>query len=350
MVLEFYCNLTVALRVGPHILATYGLFTGVTGVMIYMSTTLYLEAFEVAELGTFGDKKTLIGSTVVCFIMLGYRICSMQIEDAHELARGHFFRALLRPGFLEAGGHTFLTLFGAFAGLCFPHPQGHVLIPSVLLCDAFNVGYYAGFCVLSLGCVTYGCCWGIQLPQDTWYSTRYYAPEAKVLRVRPDLRGKALFPHSTLRGILFLKNAIIVMFIGTFFYVPGVFSSIFPVLNHYDKQIYYKYRGDSSNDDAGFHREENFRMVSPSEKKIHVTAWARVDKLFGSVSMMVALWCICTGKYNVQVNPFDAYTKASATPNFLFHCFVSGMVACLTFGYHYKRLGLWITPPHLPSE
>lgn len=216
MVIEFYSDFTIFFQIGPFILATYGLFVGASCMTHTWITAAYLTALEEAKLLTVADElKAPLGAFSTLLIVVGYRLCSMFIEDTHELTKGNWLRALLRPGFLEAGGHTFLTVYGILVGLYLtyamyasgvPLSVSRVLVPMCAIVDSLNVGYCTVMWLLSLGCVTYGCCWGMELPNHPWYATVYTSPGAKVLRIRPQLKGKPLYPHTTLRGFLFLKN------------------------------------------------------------------------------------------------------------------------------------------------
>ena len=320
MVVEWYSDFTIFLKLGPFILATYGLFVGISCMTFTWTSLAYLKAFEKLQIFSLADDlKAPIVAITTLMLMIGWRLCSMFLEDKHELDKGNYIRALLRPGFLEAGGHTFLTCYGILLGLYFSLTSGQplsllsLLTPMCCLVDAMNIGYTTVMWLLSLGCVTYGCCWGKEVPAGTWYATVYTNPGAKALRIKPELKGKSLFPHTTLRGFLFMKNGarstppvrciheggsplvlpmpplycsppqllymhlrhdvlmpvsiacfcpgVILSILGTFFYVPGLFTVIYPMLNRKDKDIYYSKRGDAGEDLVGYCAEENFYMV-----------------------------------------------------------------------------------------
>ena len=213
MVVEWYSDFTIFLKLGPFILATYGLFVGISCMTFTWTSLAYLKAFEKLQIFSLADDlKAPIVAFSTLMLMIGWRLCSMFLEDKHELDKGNYIRALLRPGFLEAGGHTFLTCYGILLGLYFSLTSGQplsllsLLTPMCCLVDAMNIGYTTVMWLLSLGCVTYGCCWGKEVPAGTWYATVYTNPGAKALRIKPELKGKSLFPHTTLRGFLFMKN------------------------------------------------------------------------------------------------------------------------------------------------
>lgn len=352
MVVEWYSNLTITAKVGPFILATYGLFVGVSCLTHMWITLAYMGALEKLNVLSIDPAlKSPLVSISTLMIMIGFRLCSMFLEDEHEIKKGNWIRAFLRPGFLEAGGHTFCTCYGILLGLYFTAMKGEftpagILLPMCCIVDALNVGYTTVMWLLSLGCVTYGCCWGKELPAGTWYGTVYNHPSTKVLRIRPQLEGKPLFPHTTLRGFLFFKNGVILSILGTFFYVPGLFTVIYPILNRKDKDIYYSKRGDAGEDMVGFCAEENFYMVEPGLKKAHCVAWSKPDMYFGYVAMITVVYYLATnGGKAMTIDPFPFFGPAMDLPQFTTGMICAFIFGCASFGYHYKSLGCWLTPP-----
>lgn len=352
MVVEWYSDLTIFIQLGPYILANYGLFVGVSCITHLWIVLAYLSALDKKDILEVPEElRTPLVALSPLLIMVGFRLCSMFIEDTHEIKKGNWIRALLRPGFLEAGGHTFCTVYGILLGLYFTLTTGQalsvtsVLVPMCTIVDALNVGYTTVMWLCSLGCVTYGCCWGIELPAGTWYGTVYTSPGAKVLRIRPQLKGKTLFPHTTLRGFLFFKNGVILALIGCYFYVPGLFTVIYPILNRKDKDIYYSKRGDAGEDMVGYCAPENFYMVAPGPKKAHCIAWSKPDQYFGYVARVAVIYWIATGNAILQLNPAPEFMAAMTLPHFYFGVAIAFLTGLLSFGYHYKSLGCWLTPP-----
>jgi hypothetical protein len=352
MVIEWYSDFTVFLKLGPFILATYGLFVGVSCMTHTWVAVAYLKALEDLKIFQVADafKAPLVAFSTL-MLMIGWRLCSMFIEDKHEIDKGNWLRALLRPGFLEAGGHTFLTCYGTLLGLYFSFTSGEplsilgLLVPMCTIVDSLNVGYTTVMWLLSLGCVTYGCCWGMEVPAGTWYGTTYTSPGAKILRIRPQLKGKTLFPHTTLRGFLFFKNGVILSILGSFFYVPGLFTVIYPLLNRKDKDIYYSKRGDAGGDMVGFCEDENFYMVAPGPKKAHCVMWSKPDQWFGNLcTVTVVVWLVMKQSF-LKLSPMPYFMPALDLPSFYSSLFAAFWIGCLSFGYHYKNLGCWLTPP-----
>jgi len=336
--IEWYCNRTVCFQVGQHIFATYGIFLACMGAFFLAVANGY----TVGWMGVAPHDMCVprISADMVSWVMVavifGYRVCSMFLEDTHEIARGNIVRAFLRPGFLEAGGHTALTVCACALGAyeCGTDVRGILLVTDIL-----NMAYYSSFWLLSLGCVTYGCCWGKPLTHPSLFATVYTSPLSKVGRVRPDLLGKPLFPHATVRAALFAKNAIALSLLGAIYYVPGLFTAIFPVLNNYDKGLYYDLRGDCCPQMQGFCKSENFYMVAPEEKKDHCMRWSYPDRVVGCLSM-VAVCAHALQSSGVSFLP-DAAALAGAGVS-VSAALLATSVPAIAFGYHYKRLGVWI--------
>ena len=164
MVVEWYSNLTIFAKAGPYILATYGLFVGVSCMTHMWIALAYINALEELKVLTIADGlKSPLVSISTLMIMIGFRPWSMFHAADHEIKKGNYLRAFLRTGFLEAGGHTFCTCYGIALGLYFTFTSGQpltidgFLIPMCTIVDALNVGYTTVMWLLSIGCVTYGC-------------------------------------------------------------------------------------------------------------------------------------------------------------------------------------------------
>lgn len=314
---EWYANRVILARVGPHILCTYGLFVG-TGMALQVLVT---HAFA---------QKTVQSSSAAWWVsvlvpwvtVVGWRVCSVCIEDAHQLRNGRWWTALCRPGYLEAGGHVFAMAFALTVG-----GRAH----GIALCDSVNAGYYLALTFLKLGCVSYGCCWGVALTSDTWYATRYVDANAKVLRLQPKLHGVPLFPVSSFMAALFLKNAVFCALLLTMkSYRIGMATALLPFTNALDKRLYFSKRGDAA-ETEGIDPLEDFRMVPAAEKRRYCQVWARCDAIPCALAWLHLFTC-----HPVAVAPFDTGTTTLWMASGV--AFALGVAA---FGYHYGRCGCW---------
>jgi len=196
-----------------------------------------------------------------------------------------------------------------------------------------------------LGCVVYGCCWGVQLSHEKWYATRYFNERSKVIRMRPDLAGKPLLPVSTIMAMLFAKNVLCCgFFLWSSPFVPGAFSSFLPWLNRIDKCIYFPYRGDSlaEGGTSGWNCVEEFRMVSACEKRAHCERWSWPSKLNGILSIVSVSFNIYTGNFARVRLSSDHVLNALHSEYFLETGASLFVILFLAYGYHYKTPGRWI--------
>lgn len=342
MVLECYCNLNTILRLelcgfGPLIFSSYGLFVGFGGLIYYYVTKMFLDAFVDTELlmpATFDHSLLACAGPVVAVI--GWRMCSMLLEDMHEVRSGNILRAFLRPGYLEAGGHSFLMIFSLLQGLGWGVRLSQDGVKhAVLLSDAFNAGYYLFLASLKLGCVVYGCCWGITMEQPRWYSTYYHSSNSKCIRTRPDLMNKPLFPISTMMAALFVKNSVI-CFVYAYYlpYVPGTFTAILPWVNRLDKNLYFPYRGDGAN--TGYVPGENFYMVEPTVKKAHCIKWALPSMLNGYLALAYVAYSVLVLRQHCSID-LGLNVDIIST-----HATLSFVFPATCFGFFYKHYGLWL--------
>jgi len=220
--------------------------------------------------------------------------------------------------------------------------------------DAIYGSYMAAVAFDKFGCVAYGCCWGKEMATDAWYATYYTSPNSKVLRMRPDLKGKPLFPISTLMAGLFMKNNIICVLWAIYLpYFPGVFTALIPILNGYDKDIYFPKRGDSGGDDSkdGYDVKEDFYMVAQAAKKAHVVKWSAPSRYMGlaarSFVVVSVAYALFSSQALVYLSPMEHISKVPDTPHYLAASVFSFCTMFVGTGYHYKELGVWMPRSNL---
>jgi len=351
-VFEFYGNYTVLFRLGPHIIAQYGIWVGCGTWLQFSLMVLWFKIFEAAGLmnlvspsfyGTFS-------MMIIGLQFFGWRLCSMFLEDKHRVARGEYLTAFLRPGYIEAGGQSIAVITCTTVALALAlsgTPPATALTFLFVLTDVIYGPYMAAVALDKLGCVAYGCCWGLEMESDKWYATKYTNPNSKCLRMRPDLKGKPLFPISTLMAALFLKNSLICLLCALFLpYFPGIFTVLVPILNTYDKDIYFPYRGDGGGDQDGYDAKEDFYMVGSAAKRAHVIKWATPSLYIGRAarifSASYAAYSLFTGAPFVWLKPLDALEDFSTVPFFVAGSIFSFMLMNFAAGYHFKDLGVWL--------
>jgi len=290
------------------------------------------------------DQASMLAWVGPAVTVLGWRLCSMFIEDAHEIRAGNVFRAFLRPGYLEAGGNSALMIFAFLSGLGWGTDLSlEGLKRYILFSDAFNVGYYLYLSALKLGCVVYGCCWGVTMEKPAWYSTYYTSPNAKCLRTRPDLLNKPLFPISSIMAMIFTKNSMLCFAYAMYLpYVPGIFTAVLPWINRLDKNLYFPYRGDGQ--ETGYVPAENFFMVDPPVKKAHCVKWAVPAQYNGYFAAAYVLYAIIVLHLHASLTLVPVFDQANAT-----HAALAFAIPACTFGYFYREFGLWLEPKTWPD-
>jgi len=343
MVLEFWCNWFTLFEVGPVIMSTYGIPSGFAGASFHVATMYFLHAFELSGVPSVkaNELAPMCGVASVA-AMLGSRMCSMYLEDSHNIAAGHYLQAFLRPGWLEAGsanGPIWILL------PLFVHMYPVTFVPMFLtFWDAFIVSYYLFMFFIKIGCVAYGCCWGFVLEKPAWYATYYNNPRAKVLRMRPDLKNIPLFPCSSLMSLVFLKNSLICLgVLRVLPYRPGLFGAFVPLINMGDKKVYFPWRGDSGGGEEGIDTTEDFRMVGHIEKKAYCTRWATPAKY-----LMYFTWCYVlfswTTTSSVWINMYDrkVFDAFVQTPQFARDTVLSFVLWGFAFSFMYQVPGRWV--------
>jgi|GEM_PF-240490 len=201
---EGVCHLLTALagrpilyRRGNLILVTYGLFVS-AGVLLF---TQHTTALLIAQGLTKSQAAALHISNVLAAPLVGYLFWWL----------GHWRKLIRQPrfglrniGFVSYGALTGLFLSSSIFGLIHGYP------PS-LITDAMVRGMFLAYAFGRIGCVTYGCCWGIAAART---GIRYRNPQSKVLRLtgRAEALCRPAQAYSMLEGLaLFLVLNLLVL-------------------------------------------------------------------------------------------------------------------------------------------
>ncbi|MBA3766074.1 MAG: prolipoprotein diacylglyceryl transferase [Acidobacteria bacterium] len=192
-----FANWTIMLRRGRLILVTYGTFVTL-GALIFMQwTSSLLIAQGVAKNHM---AVLLVGSvlSVVFFARLFWWLGNLR-----TVLREPLF-GMKRVGFVSFGAFAGLIFFAfVFAGI-----NGYSVL---MIHDAVLRGAFAAAAIGRLGCLTYGCCYGVRSRK---YGILYRDCEAKVIReqgMRPMLR------HPT-QAYSFLKNSLLFVLLNVMAY------------------------------------------------------------------------------------------------------------------------------------
>lgn len=158
-------------------------------------------------------KKTTEVSTAICRILLcaviGARALSLVFEDGIPKLLSDPLSAIFRPGFWLHGG-----IAGAGIGIVVSRES--ILRPlDMVTALGLSLPLYEAFS--RLGCHSYGCCFGRPLRAAEadgmsvpllWRlipvaAARYSGGDAAVVRVRPELRGRLLFPVQRISAVMY---------------------------------------------------------------------------------------------------------------------------------------------------
>lgn len=120
-------------------------------------------------------------------------------------------------------------------------------IDLIVIFDAAAYGAVIGLVFGRLGCYNYGCCFG--KPAKSVLSVTYTNPDAKVLRLSPELRGIPLVPTQIYSSYANLFMFILFTIIARSFPFDGVIALLFIVLYNGFRILIEKYRIKSSGPD-----------------------------------------------------------------------------------------------------
>lgn len=158
--------------------------------------------------------KTTSVSTAICRILLcaviGARTLSLVFEDGLPQLLSNPLPTIFRPGFWLHGG-----IAGAGIGIVLSRES--ILRPlDMVTALGLSLPLYEAFS--RLGCHSYGCCFGRPLSAAEAAGTevpllwrlvpvaaaRYNGGSAAVVRARPELRGRLLFPIQRISAVMYL--------------------------------------------------------------------------------------------------------------------------------------------------
>ncbi len=163
--LTVMANRTILFRHGDLIIVTYGALValGTLIAMQHVSALLFAHGLPRGHVAAF-----LAGSVLAAAF---FSRLAWWLDNWRTLIKQPLW-GLRRVGFVSFGG-----LFGLIAFACvFAAIAGY---PVLMVTDAIMRAVFAAYALGRLGCLTYGCCWG--LPAKT-YGIVYQHPEAKVIR------------------------------------------------------------------------------------------------------------------------------------------------------------------------
>lgn len=224
----------IALRVGDYVVFYYGLLMGSAFCAAVATALLHISQAHV-------DDATLQGylNVMCCFMfpfaVLGARLFSWVLEDGCKRA------LIFRPGFYWHGG-LLGTMVGCFIGCCV-HYDNLDLLP---LLDGFGVATPAFEIFNRLGCLSYGCCWGIVVPATHPHAICYRNPHSCIFRKQEPTRHQWRYPVQVYAVALSVVQLLFLAPLSTTtqHWQPGFLFLISMTLSSVVRLFCEKYRGD----------------------------------------------------------------------------------------------------------
>ncbi len=302
-------NHTVLARVGPWVLATYGILLGLS-FGIGFATAVWFDGMTgqnpVAKLQFY------LFFLVPC-ILMGARAASVLL-DWRELFRRPI-QTLVKPGYMLHGG-----LFGAIVGLyAYSQFSG---ISALAVMDSGAFAMPIGEAIARMGCYVYGCCWG--RPTNSSFGVRYFSREAKVIRCKPHLHGVKIHPTQLYGFFTYMTMFALFYAIVPYKSFDGMLAGIYLVIHPITRIVMEYFREDD--------RGKFFGVLT------HTHFYSLVMMAIGSSFLIYgANWGT-----NLPVDVSYRLVHVLTDPALLVWLVPIGIAAFLAFGVHYKKVGSWL--------
>lgn len=212
-------------------LVGYGVFAALNALAVVSLTSLFLYSkgqevssallvvFPVMAAGTWA------GSRVLHLVALGRKLLHKPGKYVFE------------TGFYVQGG-----ILGAMASSALAAPYAGVNM--LLLWDGLAWSALLGLFFGRLGCFNYGCCFGKPTTHPHG-GVRYYHPEVKILRLRPELAGRSVHPTQLYTAALHLVTFTLTTVLLRHWSLPsGVLAAAFFIYHGASRLLIERYRAD----------------------------------------------------------------------------------------------------------
>lgn len=308
-------NKTILFKIGNYIFVTYGTLVAL-GFFAALSMALYYDSL----VGMNVDQ--IIGFYIFILlpaIFIGVRLLSI-IEiliDKRDfsLTPQNLVQLIFAPGFNIQGG----ILIGFVTIILYAKLNQIAVLP---IFDGCALGIALGESIGRIGCHTYGCCWG--KPTHNGFGIAYRNPDAKVIRVKPDLAYVHLHPVQ-----IYSAFTAFLLFLFLFWLIPyihhdGMIAAIFLIFHGGIRMFLDRFRDDP--------RGLIFNRVLLS------TLTAGLEIMLG-----VLIWIISISyEPNHIMLTNENWTFIYTQPSIVIKIIVFTLLAGLYFGSHYTKVGTWI--------
>lgn len=301
-------NQTVLFKLGDWYFLTYGVLVAAA-----FSVGLAVAAWYYGAIGL--DPVAMVSMSVLVLlpgVLLGARGFSA-LRDVKAILRNPV-RTLLQPGYMLHGG-----VFGGIGAMsAWAWFTGAALLPVM---DAWALAMPLGEAICRLGCFVYGCCYG--KPTGSSLGICYHSHDAKVVRVRPQLRGVPLHPTQVYATAAHLAQFLLFLLALPFIEHAGVLAGLYLVTHPVLRVAIERFRLD----DRG-------RIG----KLTHTNMYSAVQFVAGGTMLSAAAWWSTRPALDWTGNMLAFADRPSAIALWG----VLAVVAFLAFGLHYKKVGSWI--------
>lgn len=308
-------NKTILFKIGNYIFVTYGTLVAL-GAFAGLSITLYYDLLVGMNINQMVSLYVFI---LLPAIFIGVRLFSI-IEILIDkriftFTRENLVRLIFAPGFNIQGG----ILIGFATIILYAKLTQIAVLP---IFDGCALGIALSESIGRIGCHTYGCCWG--KPTNNGFGIAYRNPNAKVIRLKPNLAYVHLHPVQ-----IYSAFTAFLLFLFLFWLIPyihhdGLLAAIFLILHGVIRMFLDKFRDDP--------RGLIFNTVLLS------TLTAGLEIMLG-----ILLWIISISyapNHTLLTN--EHWTFIYTQPSIVIKIIIFTVVAGLYFGSHYTKVGTWI--------
>lgn len=300
-------------------LVGYGVFAVLDALSIFVITMLYL--------GLRGHRLSpelvLLFPLIALGIWLGSRVMHLAALGRKLLDKPSKY--LTETGFYVQGGIVGALLSSALLASAMG-------VEVIELWDGLGWGALLGLFFGRLGCFNYGCCYGRQTGDGG--GVCYHNPQAKVLRLHPELRGVHIHPSQLYTALSHLAAfAVMTLAISVMVLPNGALTVLFLVYHGISRLVIERYRGD-----VLFKEGRNWSTYRVAGAFLVAGAFILMfgDRFFTSLGSVPG---------NARLLELSALTVLSGAPSLLLSAVILSVVVFLGFGVHGRKLGTFPWSP-----
>lgn len=201
-------------------------------------------------------------------------------------------------------------------------------LPFNVALDGMGIGAILGIAFGRIGCYNYGCCWGKETHSE--YGVVYENPESSVLRNKPHLKGKKLYPTQLMTS--FLNFMIFFLLMGLMYYdtSDGLIFITFLLVDQTGRLWLEYYRDDSIQEN-----KRNYLTVLVAASIV----------VFSLVLLFLDYYQIVQIITPPSVGPrqpiLESLSSVIRNPNVWIGATSISLVMGILYGIHGKKLGSW---------